>query len=264
MTTKIGLVDDNEIMRAHIRQLFDGDHRIEIIFEASDGVGAVRQIRDKQPDIVLLDMVMPRMDGMEVLQTIRKDASLRKRPAIIVVSAIGQERIVEQAFSLGVSYYIMKPFEDRMLVRRVRQVMNGQSMPPAHGMMAPRISYAVDGAVDSDVAAVHILHDLGVPPHIKGYQYLRDAIIMVIDAPDIINSVTKTLYPTIARMNSTTASRVERAIRHAIEITWQRGNKDLLDEMFGYTIRAGSGKPTNSEFIALVSEKIRIAQKKGA
>ncbi len=264
MAMKMAIVDDNEMMRDHIRSLFADDHRVEIVFEAGDGVEAVRLIREKLPDIVLLDLIMPRMDGVEVLQSISRDASLIKHPAFIVVSAVGQERILDMVFSLGAVYYMMKPFEDKMLIRRVQQVMNGQSMPPIHGSNLPRISYAYEGVADSDAEVTHLLHDLGVPPHIKGYQYLRDAVMMVADAPEIINAVTKTLYPTIAAMNSTTPSRVERAIRHAIAVTWQRGNTRLMNDLFSYTIRSGSGKPTNSEFVALLAEKIRLSQKKGA
>lgn len=260
----MAIVDDNEMMREHIRSLFEDDHRIEIVFEARDGMEAIRLIREKQPDIVLLDLIMPRMDGVEVLQNINRDASLKKHPAVIVVSAVGQERILDMVFGLGAVYYIMKPFEDKMLIRRVQQVMNGQSMPPAQKSLSPRVSYSYDGVPDPDVEVSHLLHDLGVPPHIKGYQYLRDGVMMVVEAPEVINAVTKTLYPTIATMNNTTPSRVERAMRHAIAVTWRRGNTRLMNELFSYTIRSGSGKPTNSEFVALLAEKIRLSQKKGA
>ncbi len=264
MAIKIAIVDDNEMVRDHIRSLFENDLRIEIVFEAGDGMEAVRLIREKQPDVLLLDLIMPRMDGLEVLQYINRDASLKKQPAVIVVSAVGQERILDMVFSLGAVYYIMKPFEDKMLIRQVQLLMSGQSMPPVQGPSSQRVSYAYDGLTDSEVEVTHLLHDLGVPPHIKGYQYLRDAVLMVVEAPEIINAVTKTLYPTIATMNNTTPSRVERAIRHAIAVTWQRGNTRLMNDLFSYTIRSGSGKPTNSEFVALLAEKIRLSQKKGA
>ena len=264
MAVKMAIVDDNVMVRDHIRALFEDDNRIEIVFEAGDGIEAIQLIKEKLPDVVLLDLVMPKMDGVEVLQCINRDPSLRKHPAVIVVSAVGQERILDMVFGLGAVYYIMKPFDDKMLIRRVQQLMSGQSMPPVQSSAAPRISYASDPLSASDLEVTHLLHDLGVPPHIKGYQYLKDAVMMVAEAPDLINAVTKTLYPTIAAMNNTSSSRVERAIRHAISVTWLRGNTRLMNDMFSYTIRSGAGKPTNSEFVALLAEKVRLSQKKGA
>ena len=264
MAIKIGIVDDNEMMREHMRVLFEDDNRIEIVFEAADGLEALQCIRQNQPDVVLLDLIMPRMDGVEVLQNLRRDTSLKKLPAVIVVSAVGQERILDMVFSLGAAYYIMKPFEDKLLVRRVQQLIGGQSLPPVQSKSSSRVSYGYNGMSDTDLEVTHLLHDLGVPPHIKGYQYLKDAIMMVAEAPEIINAVTKTLYPTIATMNSTSSSRVERAIRHAISVTWRKGNSRLMNDMFAYTIRSGAGKPTNSEFVAILAEKIRLSQKKGA
>ena len=264
VSIKMAIVDDNEMVRDHIRSLFEDDKRIDIVFEAGDGVEAMQLIRDRLPDVVLLDLVMPRMDGLEVLQNLNRDPSLMKHPAVIVVSAVGQERILDMVFGLGAAYYIMKPFEDKMLIRRVQQLMNGQSLPPVQSKSSPRISYAYDARSASDLEVTHLLHDLGVPPHIKGYQYLKDAVMMVVEAPDVINAVTKTLYPTIAAMNNTSSSRVERAIRHAISVTWLRGNTRLMNDMFSYTIRSGAGNPTNSEFVALLAEKIRLSQKKGA
>ena len=223
-------------------------------------------IKEKEPDIVLLDLIMPKLDGSgrDAERSI-KIPRLKKHPAFIVVSAIGKESITEDAFSQGAVYYIMKPFDNDVVIDKIKQVsltksQTGSSdrhcgscrlMPPQE--MPPH-------NLETDVT--NIIHEIGVPAHIKGYQYLRDAIIMSVDNREVINSITKVLYPTIAKMNKTTPSRVERAIRHAIEVAWSRGKMDTIDDLFGYTINTGKGKPTNSEFIALISDKIRLDYKK--
>ena len=219
-------------------------------------------IRNQEPDVVLLDLIMPKLDGLEVMQQVNRDTSLKKRPAFIVISAIGQENITENAFSLGAMYYIMKPFENDMILRRIHQVTEKQMLQPVHQIKGRTVEYVSEYReknLEADVT--NVIHEIGVPAHIKGYQYLRDAIIMSVEDKEVINSITKVLYPTIAKMNKTTPSRVERAIRHAIEVAWSRGKMDTIDELFGYTIHTGKGKPTNSEFIALIADKIRLEYK---
>lgn len=179
-----------------------------------------------------------------------------------MISAIGKENITENAFNLGAMYYIMKPFENDMILRRIHQVTERQILQPGHTQKNRQTDYTTEYReknLETDVT--NIIHEIGVPAHIKGYQYLRDAIIMSVDNREVINSITKVLYPTIAKMNKTTPSRVERAIRHAIEVAWSRGKMDTIDELFGYTIHTGKGKPTNSEFIALIADKIRLEYK---
>ena len=178
-----------------------------------------------------------------------------------MISAIGKENITENAFNLGAMYYIMKPFENDMILRRIHQVTERQILQPVHTQKSRQTDYTTEYReknLETDVT--NIIHEIGVPAHIKGYQYLRDAIIMSVDNREVINSITKVLYPTIAKMNKTTPSRVERAIRHAIEVAWSRGKMDTI-ELFGYTIHTGKGKPTNSEFIALIADKIRLEYK---
>ena len=219
-------------------------------------------IRNQEPDVVLLDLIMPKLDGLEVMQQVNRDTSLKKRPAFIVISAIGQENITENAFSLGAMYYIMKPFENDMILRRIHQVTEKQMLQPVHQIKGRTVEYVSEYReknLEADVT--NVIHEIGVPAHIKGYQYLRDAIIMSVEDKEVINSITKVLYPIIAKMNKTTPSRVERAIRHAIEVAWSRGKMDTIDELFGYTIHTGKGKPTNSEFIALIADKIRLEYK---
>ena len=213
--------------------------------------------------MVLLDIIMPKLDGLDVLDRVRNDRSIKKHPAFIMISAIGQERITEDAFSRGADYYIMKPFDNDMVLNRIKHVRDGMA---GGGNTELRKVNAYEKAeefsersLEADVT--EIIHEIGVPAHIKGYQYLREAIIMSVGDMDMLNSITKILYPTIAKKYQTTSSRVERAIRHAIEVAWSRGKMDTIDELFGYTIHNGKGKPTNSEFIALITDRIRLKYK---
>lgn len=191
-----------------------------------------------------------------------REKNLKKKPAFIVISAIGQENITEDAFGLGASYYIMKPFDNEVVLNKIKQVQRDKTaklVHTKHSMVSEGVNEYSPRNLETDVT--NIIHEIGVPAHIKGYQYLRDAIIMSVENREVINSITKVLYPTIAKMNQTTPSRVERAIRHAIEVAWSRGKMDTINELFGYTINTGKGKPTNSEFIALISDKMRLEYK---
>ena len=258
----VAIVDDNERMVTLLENIVNEDEEMEVVGTSSDGVSAIQMIQEKSPDVVLLDLIMPKLDGLEVLQKINGEITLKKKPEFIVISAIGQENITEDAFGLGASYFIMKPFENDVLLNKVRQLRKTKKYKSVHNKY-----HAVNEAatvymprnLENDVT--NIIHEIGVPAHIKGYQYLRDAIIMAIENREVINSITKVLYPTIAKLNSTTSSRVERAIRHAIEVAWSRGKMDTINELFGYTIHTGKGKPTNSEFIALISDKMRLEYK---
>ena len=250
----VAIVDDNERMIGLLDAILKTDKNIEVIGRGDDGVKALDIIRNQEPDVVLLDLIMPKLDGLEVMQQVNRDTSLKKRPAFIVISAIGQENITENAFSLGAMYYIMKPFENDMILRRIHQVTEKQMLQPVHQIKGRTVEYVSEYReknLEADVT--NVIHEIGVPAHIKGYQYLRDAIIMSVEDKEVINSITKVLYPTIAKMNKTTPSRVERAIRHAIEVAWSRGKMDTIDELFGYTIHTGKGKPTNSEFIDMMA-----------
>ena len=230
----VAIVDDNEKMVSLLDAILQTDKDIEVIGRGDDGVQALDIIKNQEPDVVLLDLIMPKLDGLEVMQQVNKDMSLKKRP----------------------------PFENDMILRRIHQVTERQILQPVHTQKSRQTDYMTEYReknLETDVT--NIIHEIGVPAHIKGYQYLRDAIIMSVDNREVINSITKVLYPTIAKMNKTTPSRVERAIRHAIEVAWSRGKMDTIDELFGYTIHTGKGKPTNSEFIALIADKIRLEYK---
>ena len=203
---------------------------------------------------------MPKMDGLTVMEKVNQDNSVNKRPYFIVITAVGQERITEDAFNRGANYYVMKPFNNDMLLDRiksVRKMFRNYEKKSENGKME-----GTAGAEDLESRVTNMLHEIGIPAHIKGYHYLRDAIIMAVKDMDVLNAITKILYPTVAKKYQTTSSRVERAIRHAIEVAWSRGKLDTLDELFGYTVSTGKGKPTNSEFIALIADTIQLEYKK--
>ena len=223
---KVLIADDNPRILKMLGDILMDDNGIEVVGTAEDGVETMGMIEETKPDVLLLDLIMPKLDGLGVLEKLHKGSGIGKVPEVIVISSIAQERITETAMSLGALYY-------------------GQ-----------RARYNLE----TDVT--NIIHEIGVPAHIKGYQYLRDAIMMSVDDSEMLNSITKILYPSIAKQHGTTPSRVERAIRHAIEVAWSRGKVDTIDELFGYTVHNGKGKPTNSEFVALIADKIRLEQKK--
>lgn len=258
----VAIADDNERMLRLLGDIIESDEELSVVGTAKDGEEAYNVIKAKEPDVVLLDIVMPKLDGLGVLDRVNHDKAIKKHPTFIMISAIGQEKITEDAFQLGADYYIMKPFDNDMVIDRIKYVRNQKNV---HNVEQRKVNaYEKKTEIEprnleSDVT--EIIHEIGVPAHIKGYQYLRDAIIMSVHDMEMLNSITKILYPTIAKKYQTTPSRVERAIRHAIEVAWSRGKMDTIDEMFGYTIHNGKGKPTNSEFIALITDRIRLDYK---
>ena len=217
---------------------------------------------------LILDIIMPHLDGLGVLERLREMA-IHPMPKIIMLTAFGQENITQKAVQLGASYYILKPFDMEMLSNRVRQLVGNSStmtssasssFSAASSMIKSNVVPIAKGK-NLDANITSIIHEIGVPAHIKGYQYLREAITMVYNNIEILGAITKTLYPAIAEKFKTTPSRVERAIRHAIEVAWTRGNIDSISHLFGYTINISKSKPTNSEFIAMVADKLRIEHK---
>ena len=256
----VAIADDNERMVEMLDSIVKKDDDIRIVGKANNGEDVYHMIKEKEPDVVLLDLIMPKMDGLSVMERINHDQTIKKHPKFIVISAIGQERITEDAFNLGACYYIMKPFDNEMVLNRVRAMKNVNYIHMPQTVIDTQRDHGIKmDNLENDVT--DMIHEVGVPAHIKGYHYLRDAIIMVIEDQDMLNSITKILYPTIAKRNQTTPSRVERAIRHAIEVAWSRGNMDIINSLFSYTVSTGKGKPTNSEFIALIADKIRLQNK---
>ena len=258
-TLSVAIADDNERMVEILDSIVKKDNEIRIVGKANNGEDVCRMIKEKEPDVVLLDLIMPKLDGLSVMERINQDHSIKKHPKFIVISAIGQEGITEDAFNLGAHYYIMKPFDNEMVLNRVRAIKNCTEVGKTKAAANQNdIRYTIE---DLENEVTDMIHEVGVPAHIKGYQYLRDAIMMVIQDSEMLNSITKILYPTIAKRNQTTPSRVERAIRHAIEVAWSRGNMEIINSLFSYTVSTGKGKPTNSEFIALIADKIRLQNK---
>ena len=256
---EVAIADDNERMIHMLGSMIESDNELELVGQADNGQDIYDIIKEKEPDVVLLDIIMPKEDGLTVMERINRDDSMKKHPVFIVVSAVSQERITEDAFNLGAYYYILKPFDNDMVLRRIKNLKHGVrgSVPKlAAKSSSEHVMQLLERNLEMDVT--NVIHEIGVPAHIKGYQYLRDAIIMSVNDMEMLNSITKILYPTIAKKHQTTPSRVERAIRHAIEVAWSRGKLDAIDEMFGYTVNSGKGKPTNSEFIALIADKIRL------
>lgn len=255
----VAIADDNEKMLRLLGKIIESDEELNVVGTARDGEEAYNVIKTKEPDVVLLDIVMPKLDGLGVLDRVNHDKSIKKHPTFIMISAIGQEKITEDAFNLGADYYIMKPFDNDMVINRIKHVKDSGNAEIRKVNAYEKAEEYGERNLEADVT--EIIHEIGVPAHIKGYQYLKDAIVMSVNDMDMLNSITKVLYPTIAKKYQTTSSRVERAIRHAIEVAWSRGKMDTIDEMFGYTIHNGKGKPTNSEFIALITDRIRLQYK---
>lgn len=266
------IVDDNPMILNTLDEVISSEAGLSVIGRADNGKDAIDMIKDTQPDVVLLDLVMSQMDGITVVENIKKKTSMLKNPAFIILSAVGGEQMTEEAFQAGANYFLMKPFDKDILVNKIRRIGKRPVRPvPGKVLEAPLKAATPEEAamnreeymkehLETDITKM--LHELGIPAHIKGYQYLRDAISMVVRDREMMEAVTKILYPEIAKKNYTSSSRVERAIRHAIEVAWGRGSLEVIDELFGYTISTGKGKPTNSEFIALIADKICLDYKK--
>lgn len=246
---KLAIADDNREFVTIMQECLLQQPDIDLVGTAYNGEEIIKIIEDKQPDVVVLDIIMPHLDGIGVLERVNSMGG--RRPKIIMLTAFGQENITQRVVELGVDYYILKPFNMEVLVSRIRQLAG------AITSQRPMVAQAIK-ARPVDVEVTNIIREIGIPAHIKGYQYLRDAIMMIISEMELLGAVTKVLYPMIAEKYSTTPSRVERAIRHAIEVAWNRGNIEMINRIFGYTVKLEKGKPTNSEFMAMIADKLRM------
>ncbi|WP_317367524.1 sporulation transcription factor Spo0A [uncultured Tyzzerella sp.] len=251
---RVLLVDDNKDFCDILKNYLDKQSNIEVVDIAFDGLEAYNKILALNPDVVLLDEVMPHLDGIGVLEKLQNVKDVKSM--CIMLTAVTQEQVTQKAFSLGAKYYIAKPFDMELLVSRIKQLKE-------HTVSSTNTNKTVTNytELDLETRVTNILHEIGVPAHIRGYHYMREAIIMAIGDIDVLNYITKELYPSIAKKCNTTPSRVERAIRHAIEVAWSRGRIDAIDNLFGYTINNHKGKPTNSEFIALIADRLRLELK---
>ena len=248
---RIIVADVGEEFRALLVAGLREEADLEVVAETGDGQDAVRLVRELSPDVLIMDLMLTRMDGMEVLAEVN---ALSRKPRVLVLSSFARDVVAEQAAAQGADYFIVKPCRLSSVVERVRQIASpfrkegegaGQSLSGQ--------------SLESVVTA--IIHEIGVPAHIKGYQYLREAIMIAVADMDVINAVTKILYPEVAKRFGTTASRVERAIRHAIEVAWDRGDLETLQKYFGYTVSNAKGKPTNSEFIAMIADRLQLQRR---
>ena len=257
----IAIADDNERMTEILSEIMKQDEDLQVVGIAHNGEEACQLIRDKGPDIMLLDIIMPKLDGLTVMDRVNQDKDLKK-PAFIVISAVSQEKMTEDVFDLGADYYILKPFDNETVVNRIKKVhaRSQRSFTQARALNAQKKQESqkeyMERNLETDVT--NIIHEVGVPAHIKGYQYLRTGVKMAVENPAVVNRITKELYPGIAARFDTTASKVERAIRHAIEVAWNRGRVDTLNRVLGCRACTPEDKPTNGEFIAMLADKLRL------
>lgn len=259
---KILLADDNQDFCDILGKQLQAQEDMQLVAIAMDGIDAMNKIREYRPDVAIIDGIMPRLDGLGVLERLQKNPDIHQ-PITIMLSAISQEKVIERALELGAGYYMVKPFDLDALISRIRQLMQElpkQAKATEHPTAFTK-SLMPSTALTLEARVTDILHEIGVPAHIRGYHYIREAIIMSVNDMEILNYITKELYPSIAKKCNTTPSRVERAIRHAIEVAWNRGKVDVIEQLFGYTINNHKGKPTNSEFIALIADRLRLEQK---
>ncbi|MBC8080811.1 MAG: sporulation transcription factor Spo0A [Gorillibacterium sp.] len=256
------LADDNREFTELLGEFINNQDDMSVVGVAYNGNEVIRFMEQakKIPDVLILDIIMPHLDGLGVLEQLR-EMNLNPQPKIIMLTAFGQENITQKAVQLGASYYVLKPFDMEVLTNRIRQVVGTSQSSVSNNVSGRTNVVPMNKGKNLDANITSIIHEIGVPAHIKGYQYLREAITMVYNNIEILGAITKSLYPAIAERYKTTPSRVERAIRHAIEVAWTRGNIDSISFIFGYTINISKSKPTNSEFIAMVADKLRIEHK---
>jgi len=258
---KVIIADDNRNFCQLLQNYLQGQEDINIVGVAYDGLKAWELIQTQEPDLIILDVVMPNLDGLSVLERINARTAMT-RPKIIMLTAFGQESLTHQAMMLGVDYFILKPLDLDILNKRIHSLM--QDMPssiPSQSSSDYPINTkdrTVGRGLNLFTEVTEVMHQIGIPAHVKGYQYIRDAILMVVEDISLLGAVTKELYPDIAKKNDTAPSRVERGIRHAIELAWVRGNNDTLKKIFGYSMNIERQKPTNSEFIGLLADKFRV------
>ena len=261
METKIRilLADPNPDFCKMMTELLDRERDMEVIGATGDGLEALDLIQRQEPDVILLDLVLSRLDGLSLLRRLRRDGNPGH---VIVLSGFVNSKVVMDCASLGADYFVPKPCDSAVVLGHIRQSVGlGSVEPDRENIDCGTLWSRAVSAPDLESMVTDVIHEIGVPAHIKGYQYLREAIILTINDMEMINAVTKVLYPEVARKFDTTPSRVERAIRHAIEVAWDRGDIEILQKYFGYTVSNIKGKPTNSEFIAMIADNLTLKRK---
>lgn len=259
---RILLIDDSKELLAVIKEGLESFGGVSVIGEATNGKDGLKKIQELRPDLIVLDIIMPYIDGLTLLERLSGSDNL---PKVILLSSISNDNISQKAISLGADYIMTKPFDIKSLYDRVIELtedIQGKISIIGNKQIqnAPEVAITTN-TFDLETEISTLIREIGIPAHIKGYSYVRDAITLVLDNTDVLSAITKELYPTVAKKHNTTASRVERAIRHSIEVAWQRGNTDVIGSIFGSTINSAKGKPTNGEFIAIIAEKLRLQLK---
>lgn len=255
------LADSSKEQLQILNSIFVNDPSINVISRCSDGIQLLNTLKTVQADFLIFDIFMPKVDGIKVLEEIKNNSGYKIPKNIIVTTAFSNNRVMQKCSEYNVDYYMIKPYDNNHLLQIINEIRTAKAKTNIIESKNPFTNPKPEN-LDLDTEITMLLHDIGVPAHIRGYQYIREAINLVYNDIEILNSITKGLYPTIAIKFKTTASRVERAIRHAIEIAWVRGNIETITTIFSYTISYNKAKPTNSEFIAMIADKLRLAHKR--
>ena len=262
------IADDNQEFSTTLATYLKNQEDMVVVGRAKDGNEALDMVSSLMPDVLLLDVIMPHLDGIGVLEQMNM-IKLNKKPICIMLSAVGQDKVTQRAIELGAEYYVVKPFDIDLLITRIRELKNYKPSSQNNNFISREIGISKPQYIDIpnnsankeeniEALVTNVIHEVGVPAHIKGYQYIREGVSIIFERPETIGGITKELYPELASKFDTTVSRVERAIRHAIEVSWNRGDWELMEEIFGHSVDIDKAKPTNSEFIVTVADKLRL------
>ncbi len=259
------IAEDDFVFRENMRSFFEGIEDVNVVGLANNGEEALQKIKSVKVDVVIIDLIMPIVDGFTVVERIKDEASPYK-PGVIAISELSDEKVIQNIYRVGADYFMLKPFSFNEMLKRIRflKQQNELSQDKKKKLSIELLEESKEykkRLIEAEVT--NIIHEIGIPAHIKGYHYIRDAVILVINDLEVINAVTKQLYPTVAKKFNTSPTRVERAIRHAIEVAWIRGSEELLSSIFGSCFSNTKGKPTNSEFVAVLADKLRIELRVG-
>ncbi|MBQ8815013.1 MAG: sporulation transcription factor Spo0A [Lachnospiraceae bacterium] len=254
---QVAVADCDPAVHRSLQAAMQRDAQLQFVGGARDGVEAYQLIRQKQPDVVVIDLVMPKIDGFTLIEQVKKDRSIRKEPQFILTTSAHNEQIMAAAFRMGVSYFLLKPYDAQTLTNRVKQLTGMETGFDYTKTVPVEESVRIPAQPEVESIIKDMLHQLGIPAHLRGYRYMVTAIRAALEDDEMLECVTKLLYPYVAKEHGSTASRVERALRHAIEVAWGRGSIEAQDRLFGHTVSTRRGKPTNSEFIAMVSSCIQ-------
>ncbi|MGF6375521.1 two-component system response regulator (stage 0 sporulation protein A) [Clostridiales Family XIII bacterium PM5-7] len=260
---RLGIVDDNQDFCDALEIHFKHQKDMEVVFVAENGLVALEKLETEEIDVLLLDLIMPYLDGLGVLEQLNH-LELKRYPKVLMVSAVGQDNMIQKAIALGATYYLVKPFNTDILTKRIRQTMSKETGDKDSAQLRKSLIYQeVLKENDLEKEITSLILAIGIPAHIKGYHFIREAIMIAVYNMEMLYAITKELYPLIAERNDTTPSKVERAIRHAIEVAWERGETEIMISLFGGAIQHDRNKPSNAHFIAVIADKLRLERKVG-